>query len=285
MDSSQIKRAARSLLRGRFAVAIVVSLAIGAASALAFILFDTALFLAGLIDYENGTFVFTDLANTLPAMVVFLLAIALMWVLLAMPLRLGTTRWFFALADFGYPSVDSIFYAFGKGQYIRSLKFCLRLFGAELVWAVVCCLPGLLLSGAGIAMGGGAPVTEEAMTVSPPDMLYYLGIMLFAVGFVVSKVVCLRYFSAMYVFTSSETVTGKEAVKLSVRIMKGRKSGLVLLMLSFVGLLLLSVPTVGIILIYTVPYYNTAKAIYAKGSIDTFLAVQAAENADKRQES
>lgn len=264
MNSANIRTAARRLLRGRFAPAIVVSLALGAALALALIFLDAGLFLAGLVDYESGEFVFTQLSQSVPVMAAFLLVLAVCWVLLGMPLKIGVCRWFFALADFGYPAVDCLFSAFRGGSYRRSLGLCLRLFALRILWTLLCCLPGLLVSGFGLMLGD----TPEGSD------LYDIGITLFTAGFVLSAVICLRYFLANYIFASSENITGKEAVKISVDMMKGRKASLVGLVFGFFGWFLLTVPTFGICLIYTVPYYHTSLGIFAKGSIDTSLALQ-----------
>lgn len=262
MNSQRIRAAARGLLRGRFSAALAVTLIIWALFALAIIVFDSALFLTGVADYETGMIDVVDFSYSGLSIALFILTVAVAWLFLAMPLRLGSARWFFALADMGYPSVDCLFYAFGKGQYKRALAFNARMFLMKFLWRLLCCAPGILVSGAGAVLGRG----DMAL------MVYDLGVMLFTFGLVLSGFICQRYFLARYIFTSSSEVTGKEALRISVEMMKGRKASLTALVFGFTGWFLLTVPTVGISLIYVMPYYSASLGIFAKGAVDTSLA-------------
>lgn len=274
MTVAKVRETARTLLRGRFALAIAASLILAATAALTVILSDSVLFLSGMLDYENGNFVITDLARNTAVMTAFFVVIGVMQVTLAYPLAVGVCRWFFAFADGKYPSVDIIFFPFTRKDYGRTVSLSLRLFLRELMWGALCALPGLFISGLAYVFGYGSMLMSPNIMEDPFYGLYSMGISAFMLGIAASKFICARYFLANYIFASSDTVTGKEAVKLSVTMMKGRKSSLIGLIFTFTGWLLLTIPTFGLSLIYTVPYFNTSLGIYAKQSIDLYLASQ-----------
>lgn len=274
MTVSKVKEIARELLRGKFALAIAVSLILAAVGALAFIVSDSVLFLSGMIDYDTQTFVITDLARNTAVMVAFFVIIGVAQVTLAYPLSVGVSRWFFAFADGKYPSVDVVFFPFTRKDYGRTVAFTLRLFLKELMWGALCAIPGLFVSGLAYAFGYESMLMSQDLMNDIFYGLYGMGISMFMLGIVASKFICMRYFLANYIFASSDTVTGKEAVKLSVTMMKGRKTSATGLIFSFTGWILLAVPTFGLSLIHTVPYLNTSLGVFAKQSIDTYLALQ-----------
>lgn len=280
MTVAKIREDARTLLRGRFALAIAVSLILAATGALTVILSDGILILSGMLDYESGTFVITDLARNTAVMIAFFALIGVAQITLAYPLAVGVCRWFFAFADGKYPSVDIIFFPFTRKDYGRTVVFSLRLFLKELMWGALCALPGLLISSLAYVFGFGSMLMAPNLMENDFYGLYCTGISTFMLGIAASKFICARYFLANYIFASSETVTGKEAVKLSVRMMKGRKTSLIGLIFTFTGWLLLTVPTFGLSLIYTVPYFNTSLGIYAKQSIDLYLEKTAANKTE-----
>ncbi len=74
-------------------------------------------------------------------------------------------------------------------------------------------------------------------------------------GFIMSY----GYAMAEYLMVRDTDLTAMEALRLSRRLMKGRKARLFLLDLSFLGWILLTILTLGIASIYTVPYIKTAR--------------------------
>lgn len=264
MYAKQFRDKARSMLKGKTALALTVSLVLMAAAVLVLILSDSVLYLCGVLDYESGVLVPTALAEALPVLIGFLIMLAAAWLLLAAPLQLGKAGWFFSFAAGRYPSVERMFYAFDRKEYPRCVGMSVRLFLRKLLWYLPCCLPGLFLSGWGVSLG----LTGEG------TVLYSGGVFLTGIGAVCAAALCQRYFLSRYLLATSEQVTEKEAIRLSVDMMKGHKSDLFALRFSFLGWFLLAVPTVGLSLIYTIPYYNTTMGIFGKYCLDQKAGVE-----------
>lgn len=265
MTSKQIRDRAALMLKGRMPLAVASSLMLGMLCALFYILFDSALLVCGFVDYESGELVLTDLAQKNAVLVTVSAVMLLFWTVFVMPLKIGVARWFFGFANGAAPSVSEVFCAFSKKHFVRSLDFCARLFIKKTLWTLPCVLPGILVSGFGIVISEGGERNLEGAG------LYSFGIVLFAAGFIASRFICLRYFAANYVFASNDEVTGKQAITISVQVMSGRKADLEGLVLSHLGWFLLTVPTIGLSLLYVVPRYNAALAIFAKDAIDRYL--------------
>ena len=263
MTSKQIRDSAAQALKGRMPLAVAASLLIGMLCALGYILLDSVLFLCGLVDYDTGEFILTDLALKNAMLIVICAVLLLLWVVIVMPIKVGVARWFFGFANGGEPPLSEVFYAFSREHYVRTLDYCVRLFLKKTLWTLPCVLPGILMSGLGIlASQNGIYAAEE---------LYAVGIVVFCMGFIGSRFICLRYFAANYVFASSDDVSGKEAIGHSVRIMRGKKAELETLVFSHIGWFLLTIPTIGLSLVYVVPRYHAALGIFAKQSIDRYL--------------
>ena len=71
-----------------------------------------------------------------------------------------------------------------------------------------------------------------------------------------------RYYFANMVLADNPNLSATEAIDVSKKMTKGHKGELFALDLSFFGWLILTAMTAGILSIYTLPYYNTTKALY-----------------------
>ena len=263
MNSREIKAGAKEILKSRFSLAIVMSLAIAAISVLVSVITDSALVFSGLVDYETGEYVITDLGRKVPVVGAVMLFALMIDAFFAFVLGLGVKRWFFALCHNKYLPLDSLFYGYKKEKFKSSVSLSLRLLLRETGWGILLCVPGLVISATGLILLDGAK--SDYVTDSVFTTVYLLGILIFAAGSVGAAVVCLRYFLAPYIIVSAKNVTPKEAIKISVSVMKSNTIDLVRLYLSFIPLILLAIVTFGLTLIYTVPLMNTSLALFAKG--------------------
>ena len=81
--------------------------------------------------------------------------------------------------------------------------------------------------------------------------------------FIIPGIICYyNYYFAYTIMSENPNLGVKDALKLSKQMSRGHKGELFALDLSFLGWLLLVPITFGLISIYTLPYYNTTKALY-----------------------
>lgn len=71
-----------------------------------------------------------------------------------------------------------------------------------------------------------------------------------------------RYFFAEMILNDNPNMSAKDALKLSAEMTKGHKGELFALDISFIGWALLVPLTLGLITIYTLPYFSTVQALY-----------------------
>lgn len=71
-----------------------------------------------------------------------------------------------------------------------------------------------------------------------------------------------RYYFANMIMADNPNLSAKQAVKLSIKMTDGHKGELFALDLSFLGWVLLTPLTLGLVTIYTMPYYMTTKTLY-----------------------
>ena len=175
------------------------------------------------------------------------------------PLCVGMQKWYFRLADGPTPDLRMIFdYYAGARLYGRALRLSLAVvLRTALFGAVMALLP------AGLRM---AQLWVSGFDSAPAAVGEALLFLLFAVMTVLSAVLTfcfgLRYFLAVYYLTEEETLPVRQALRRSVRAMKGMKGQVFSLMLGWLPLLLscfLLVPA-----IFVLPYWNTAFAINAR---------------------
>lgn len=77
-----------------------------------------------------------------------------------------------------------------------------------------------------------------------------------------------RYSLAPWLLSEGKAVTAKEAMSMSAGMMKGKILWMLALDVSFIGWLLLSLLTMGIGLIFLIPYHRAARALFYKGLLE-----------------
>lgn len=88
----------------------------------------------------------------------------------------------------------------------------------------------------------------------------FLGALLFIIPGII---LALKYSMIDYIFVENPKISHQEAMQTSADLMKGKKLDLFVLGLSFIGWFLLSALTLGILLIYVIPYsYATFMQFY-----------------------
>ena len=113
-------------------------------------------------------------------------------------------------------------------------------------------------------------VSSLAMYLVMTIFILLWSLLLFIPGIIAT----LRYSQAYYILNDNSEMGAMEAIEKSKELMKGQKGKLFLLQLSFIGWFFLSILTLGIGLLWLVPYYQTTMANF----YEDIKKAQAAEN-------
>ena len=107
-------------------------------------------------------------------------------------------------------------------------------------------------------------VAASAMSDSAALMVIAIivGFALFIAAFVYLFITALSYSLSYFIAYDNETMSGKEAVEESKKMMKGNRGKYVLLQLSFIGWVILSVFTLYIGMLWLVPYMQVAMVCF-----------------------
>lgn len=252
-----LRKDALRCLKGRWGKAAAVTLFLSGIAAVVMLLEEFCLNALGLFGVELKV-PFLAVPVTSAQSIVSILFGILGFLALA-PLCVGMQKWYFRLADGPTPDLRMVFdYYVGARLYARALRLSLAVILRTAVFgAVMALLP------AGLRMAQLWVSGFDSAAAAVGEALLFL---LFAVMTVLSALLTfcfgLRYFLAVYYFTGEEELSVRQAVRCSVRAMKGMKGQVFSLMLGWLPLLLscfLLVPA-----IFVLPYWNTAFAINAR---------------------
>lgn len=270
----EIKQQAKQLLHGNYAKPI----------ALLLILTGIFLFLTYLCQFISVLFNLTSLENFQAALVnmrtsaglLFLIPIVLIFLCNILQfsvfeiLGLGTTAWYWSFSHSIEREVTDIFHFFRTGSlFLRGIWYLFLKLLFSMLWAFLFYLPFSLVAYPVIFYETGFSFFQ--ISPSMYGMLYGLSVFLFIVTTVFYLVFISRYFLADYIIVDDASVSARQALKISSKMMRGHKWQLFSLTLSFFGFFLLIPLTFGIILLFLVPYFHTVRAIYAKRLIDCSL--------------
>lgn len=110
----------------------------------------------------------------------------------------------------------------------------------------VCTLPGTI-----VTMLAGLAAIRTADNIST---LLNVGMVLLAIGFIVMIILTISLSQSLYLLIDQPNLRVTEAMRKSMRLMKGNKMRYFLLELSFIGWILLGLLTLGIGLLWILPY-------------------------------
>lgn len=136
---------------------------------------------------------------------------------------------------------------------------CAQNFGRKLggfLWMeLFICLWALLTAPGGFFLGMGAALESSVLTL--------LGVILMIAGTVILVIKALSYAMTPYILADCPNVKARDALKLSMCIMKGHKGDYFVFGLSFIGWMLLSCLTLGLLgVFYVGPYVQSSMACY-----------------------
>lgn len=181
-------------------------------------------------------------------------AVILLVFIFSLPLASGLFRMAANAVNGGSVQCSDLFYYFEKGRYAGALVFNLSLAIRKLLWVILSFLPAM-----------ACVVLQSVEMFSAFSWLFtLLGVMFMSLGIVLTIVLTAKYFLAQYLFVTAQTNTeqAKNAIRLSVEIMRGNRKKYLSLIVSFlpwIALTFFILPG-----IYTVPYMMVSFADSAK---------------------
>ncbi|MCQ4023186.1 MULTISPECIES: DUF975 family protein [unclassified Ruminococcus] len=182
-----------------------------------------------------------------------LLAILIIFAL-SLPLLSGFFKMAANAANGKKVSCRDLFFFFEKGRYACALRFNLSLVLRKLLWLVIAFLPGVLV----------ACLQKLELFSSFSWAFTFIGVLFMSLGIAAFIALSVKYFLAQYLFVTADgsEEQAKNAVALSVKLMKGNKKKYFSLLVSFMPWIVLTffiLPA-----LFTVPYMMVSFADSAK---------------------
>lgn len=237
MPATEIRKEARESLSGKWGKAVCI--------VLAYILFT---FLLGLVEgiFENSGFIF--------------LLIEIAVIIISVPLSFGLIISFMKLKRgedvkaFGF--LKDGFTRFGKSWGIWWHTFIRLLLPVFCFILIAILFVGMQIFNTAAALAGDSISTSTSLILN----IVFLVIEITAIVYLVSR--SLLYVIAYHIGYDNPGLSSKECVKKSEKLMKGNRGNYFLLQLSFIGWSILACLTLGIGMLWLLPYMAVAEMCF-----------------------
>jgi len=188
---------------------------------------------------------------------------ALMSLLLAAPLALGITRWFYLLIQEEGPAVSEVFYFFESvRRFGRAVGYTVQLGLRGFGWGMIfLSLPAGLMSIC-VRFLRIETLARQSRAAASVGIMLALGLLLLMMLLYV--IYMNKYALAAYLLCESDEISVREAFRASIRYTKGYRGIMFLFTLSFAGWYLLSPFTFFLLLLFVVPYHSSGKTVLAR---------------------
>lgn len=236
MTNGEIRSTARAKLAGKWGRAVLAFVIVTVISGIA----------GGVVSFFGEA----EPGRVPPALVVI---VNVLVVLIELPLQYGFQTFFLKLVRDQNPSIERLFdgfQIFWKAVAVQLVRNLL-----PLLWALVFFLPGLGLM-------------WLLMYLSPSFLISYLQnpvaywTILLGVTAAIAVVVSFRYALAVYILHDNPDSRTMQVIRLSSKMMRGRRWKLFMLYLSFIGWAILCLLTLGIGYLFLVPYIEASVAVF-----------------------
>lgn len=179
------------------------------------------------------------------------------------PLSLGEMRWFLKLIHGERMQVAEVFHFFESGRnFGRSVWYHINIYVRTLLWGIpIFAVPGCILGVSVYFLSGSEEVQRSSAAIASAG-IFLAAILMILAGIFYAACVN-RYALASYLLAESDEITVRKAIRDSVKFTKGFRFSLLWFELSYIGWFLLCVIAFPLLL-YVMPYYNTAYAMYAR---------------------
>ena len=181
---------------------------------------------------------------------------------LLVPLAVGIVDWYFHLVKNEPQEISYIFGWFSCfKRYVKVIKITLRLLLYIFGWTMLFAISMQIVFGCVIFFNSSA---KSLLTSDIVVIIRSLASFLFTV------IMSSRYFMVYFLLIEEEDTVSQLLFKKSCAVMKGHIGEVLLFFVTFIGLWLLIIPTLGLLFIYVAPYTFSATAMYARYLIELY---------------
>lgn len=216
----------------------------------------------GVFDILNTPEIFLDdIPDISFIAVVFNTILMVGYIILTVPLKIGQDFWYYNLTAGTTMDVTSIFVCFASfRRFFRALALRLNIYIRKLFWILVLyALPTVaLFCGAFVLNRDNSFSNQEALIGTT---LIFCSVTLYGLFTIIACIIFQKYFLAPY-YLYDDSISVRRAISLSIKASKGEKTIIFLYHFSFIGWYLLNVFIVP--MLYTAPYIQTSRAMYAR---------------------
>lgn len=273
---SMLKKNAKLALKGNYGRAILILLLIFGVTILITILEQIAftVFIKGPSLYEIIEEFVDDPAYALPELLdyykiesIIVGITSVISLLFVTPLSLGAMRWFFRLVHGERMQIVELFHYFETLRgFGRSLWYNVNIYVRCLLWSIpFFTVPSAILGISVYFLSGGEEISRSSSAIASTGIFLASVLMLLASAFYAACIS--RYALVPYLIAENDDLTVRKAIRESVRYTRGFRFSIFWFELSFIGWMLLSI-FVWPLLLYVMPYYYTAFAMYARYIIE-----------------
>ncbi len=182
---------------------------------------------------------------------------------IAGPLLVGLSKYFISIVRNEEVSFNLLFYGFSNQNFARSFVGYLLYLIFLFLWSLIFFVPFFIIMvffGFSSAMSSADPMSFVNSLMNNPTFLIVL--LLSFLLLIPTIIAILVYSMTFYIIADDKEISGFGAIKNSIKIMKGNKGKLFLLMIIFGIFCLLSLLTLGIAYIWLVPFSMTVFAAF-----------------------
>ena len=257
---SEIKSAAKSTLKHRWAEGIAISLVLLATTFLNIIM-QFALQTIFKVDTVWSPVLPTEIPlHSVVASVGITLFSAIFTLIVTLPLLFGTLRWFWLVTGGSDPCVGEVFYYFSSARaFFKALGISVSIFWRLILGTVLCFLPYAIMS-----MLTNSEFYNFLGISMPTYMssLYSLGTILEMLGFFLLLLWISRYAMFYVAMFSEPELSTRQTIKLTLRLSKQNRMRFVGFFFTFFGWVVLSFLMIP--LLYFLPFFMTSLCIYGR---------------------
>ncbi|EJO5346784.1 DUF975 family protein [Clostridium botulinum] len=252
LSNSQIKSKAKKALKGNWGTAIIT-----------FIIFNIIISafsfvynMNKLVDRINNPYYVGHDSSFLALGIILLINL-----ILAGPMAFGITKFCMNLVKDGSHKIENMFEGFKHFGGTFIINLVLGIF--KFLWTILFLIPYIIIVFIMIAsIFSKASMSFYTNNYEPSGYLIAILMLLLIILMVGLSMVLFRYYMTYYIYIDNPDMGAMEAIKESVSMMKGNKTKLLLLYLSFILWYLLGIITIGIAFLWITPYVKSAEAVF-----------------------
>jgi uncharacterized membrane protein len=210
----------------------------------------------------------TSLVPEISALSVVSAAIsALLAYIIFVPVSAGLRRFFSCVAYSKETQIFNLFYFFRIKKFFKILGLHLNVFGRSLLWLMLFFFPAVLLFFFSLQYGAITLPISRLNDMELTSLIMLAFCVAFALLALIFAIIFAgRYYLAVYILISNPTIKIRQCIKKSVYCTKGRLGDLFIFKLSFILWFFSCAALVP--LLFVLPYYSTACAIFAEYLIE-----------------